>query len=110
MRNVVVFITASGEEEALKIARAAVQERLAACVNIIQGVRSIYRWKGKVEDDSEVLMVLKTRESQLEALHLRVRQLHSYEVPEVIAMPITWGSEPYLKWMEEATAKSSGAE
>lgn len=107
MRNVVVFVTASGEEEALKIARAAVQERLAACVNIIKGVRSIYWWKGKVEDDSEMLLVLKTREDLLEALDRRVRELHSYEVPEVIAMSIAWGSEPYLRWMEEATAKPS---
>ena len=106
MGNIIVFITAPTEEEAAKIAKALVEEKLAACVNIIKGIRSIYRWQGKIEDDPEVLMVVKTREDLFEKLADRVKELHSYEVPEVIAMPITKGSEAYLKWIGEVTGGS----
>jgi periplasmic divalent cation tolerance protein len=95
----VVLVTAGSEEEAEKIARALVEERLAACVNIVPGVRSIYRWRGAVEDDSEVLMVIKSEADILDALEARVRALHSYEVPEILALPIERGSAPYLDWL-----------
>jgi periplasmic divalent cation tolerance protein len=103
MGNIVVYVTAPGEDEAARIARALVEERLAACVNIIKDIRSIYRWEGKVEDEGEVLMVIKTREALFDALSGRVKELHPYSVPEVIAMPIVKGLESYIKWLEEET-------
>lgn len=101
---IVVLITASGEEEAARIAGDIVGSKLAACVNIVRGVRSIYRWQGKVEDETEVMMVVKTRKALLDNLMKRVRELHSYSVPEVIALPVLEGSPDYLKWLEEETA------
>ncbi len=103
MDNIIVFITASGEEEAAKIARALVEARLAGCVNMVKGIRSIYRWKGKVEDESEVLMIAKTRRELFEAFLKKVKEHHSYSVPEVIALPIVEGSADYLNWLKEVT-------
>ena len=103
MEAIVVYITAPNEEEAAKIARAVVEERLAACVNIVKGVRSIYSWQGRIEDDPEVLMIVKTRRELFEALTKRVKELHSYTVAEVIALPIIDGSQDYLKWLEDVT-------
>ncbi len=100
----VVLITASGEEEAGKIAHALVSGRLAACVNIMKNIRSIYRWQGKVEDEAEALMIAKTRRSLLADLTARVKELHSYTVPEVIALPILEGSGDYLRWLCEETS------
>jgi periplasmic divalent cation tolerance protein len=96
-----VLVTAGSEEDAAKIAKALVEERLAACVNIVPNIRSIYRWQGQVEDDQESLLVIKTTESALVALEERVRALHSYDVPEVIALPLDQGSAPYLDWLAE---------
>ena len=103
--EIVVLITAPGEEEAVKIARALVEARLAACVNIINNVRSIYTWQGNLEDDSELLMIVKTRRGRFSELSAKVRELHSYDVPEIIALPIVDGSEEYLKWLNESTGK-----
>ncbi len=103
MENIVVFITASNEDEASKIARALVEGRLAGCVNIIRNIRSIYSWQGKIEDESEVLMVVKTQQSLFGSLSEKVKELHTYTVPEIIAMPIVEGSEDYLKWLKEVT-------
>ncbi len=103
MENIVVFITASNEEEAAKIARALVEARLAGCVNMLKGIRSIYSWQGKVEDESEVLMIAKTRRDLFEALLEKVKELHSYSVPEIIAFPIVEGSADYLNWLKEVT-------
>lgn len=103
MSHIVVFVTASNEDEAAKLAKALVDERLAACVNIIKDIRSIYRWKGKVEDEREVLMVVKTRENLFEPLAKRVKELHSYTTPEVIAIDIIKGSADYLSWIDEVT-------
>ena len=83
------------------IGRNLVDEGLAACANIVEGVRSIYKWKGVVCDDRECLMVVKTTAANFDAVERRVRELHSYEVPEVIALPILKGSRPYLDWVEE---------
>ncbi len=102
--EVVIFITAPNEEEAVKIARSLVEARLAACVNIVKNVRSIYTWQGNIEDDSEVLMIAKTRKGLFDLLSVKVRELHSYDVPEIIALPVTGGSEEYLKWLRESTA------
>ncbi len=103
MENIVVFITASNEDEASSIARALVEGRLAGCVNIIKGIRSIYAWEGKIEDGAEVLMIAKTQRSLFAKLCKRVKELHSYTVPEIIAMPVVEGSEDYLKWLKEVT-------
>ncbi len=98
----VVLVTAGSEDEAAKIARALVDERLAACVNIVPGMRSIYRWRGAVKDDSEVLMIIKTGAAAIDALEARVRELHSYEFPEIISLPLDKGNGPYLDWLAES--------
>ena len=95
----VVFITAPSDEKAAEIARALVDEGLVACVNIVPGVRSIYRWEGKIVDEGEVLMIAKTVTSRLKTLIPRVRALHPYTVPEIIALPVVDGNEPYLRWV-----------
>jgi periplasmic divalent cation tolerance protein len=101
--EIVVFITASNEDEAAKIAKALVETRLAGCVNIIKGIRSIYSWQGKIEDEKEVLMIIKTQKTLFDSLMEKVKELHSYTVPEIIALPIIQGSKDYLKWLKEVT-------
>jgi periplasmic divalent cation tolerance protein len=103
MQSIVVFITAPNESEAATIAFSLVQERLVGCVNIIKGIRSIYSWMGKIQDETEVLMIAKTRESLFEALSRKVKELHSYAVPEILAVPCVKGSADYLTWLEEVT-------
>jgi periplasmic divalent cation tolerance protein len=103
VNEIVVFITASGEDEAEKIARSLVEARLAGCVNIIKNIRSVYRWEETVEDEPEVLMVAKTRKDIFHELMKKVKELHSYTVPEIIALPIIDGSEDYLKWLRDVT-------
>lgn len=95
----VVLITAPDVETGNGLARALVSERLAACVNVVSGVRSFYRWEGAVLDDAEVLLVAKTRGDRCAALAARVRDLHPYELPEVLALPAVAGSEAYLDWV-----------
>jgi periplasmic divalent cation tolerance protein len=99
----VLFVTVPSEEVAERIARALVEEKLAACVNRIPGVRSTYFWEGKVTVDDELLLVVKTRRARFEAVRARVRELHPYTVPEVIALPIVQGHEDYLRWIDEVT-------
>jgi periplasmic divalent cation tolerance protein len=101
---IVVYVTAPAEE-APQLARTLVDERLVACVNIVPGLRSIYWWQGIVEDEPEVLCIMKTRNNLFEALRDRVRELHSYEVEEIIALPIVAGNPPYLDWIQENTKK-----
>jgi periplasmic divalent cation tolerance protein len=98
---IVIFVTAGSETEAEKIARALVEEQLAACVNILSPIRSIYRWQGQVADDREWLLLIKTRAERFAAVESRVKALHSYQVPEVIALPIVAGMEGYLRWLQE---------
>ena len=100
---IIVLITAPNENVAAVIAKALVEARLAACVNIVKGIRSVYRWKGKVEDDFEVLMIVKTQRSLFEQLANKVIEYHSYSVPEIIALPIVEGLENYMKWLREET-------
>jgi periplasmic divalent cation tolerance protein len=96
-----VLVTCANAAEAKRIARAIVEERLAACVNLLPGtVTSIYRWKGKVESARERLLLIKTSGKRLAKLQAAVERLHSYEVPEFIALPIAAGSRAYLKWMD----------
>jgi periplasmic divalent cation tolerance protein len=99
----VVFVTAANEESAAAIGRALVEERLAACANLVGPIRSIYRWKDNVEDATEHLLIIKTRASLYAALEKRVKELHSYEVPEIIAVKIESGSPQYLAWIHEST-------
>ncbi len=101
--EIVVFITAPDEDGAVRIAKALVEARLAACVNIIRDIRSIYTWQGKIEDDAEVLLIVKTRGKLFDPLSAKVKELHSYSVPEIIALPIVRGSKDYLKWIREVT-------
>lgn len=101
-KHVVVYVTAPVSEGG-GLARALVERRLAACVNIVPSVRSIYCWKEEVCDDEEALLVIKTRAARLEALRAAVVELHSYDVPEVIALPLVGGHAPYLSWVDEMT-------
>jgi len=98
---IIIFITAPDEKVGSEIARTLVEEKLAGCVNIIKDIRSIYFWQDKVEDEPEVLLVIKTKKSLFEKLKDRVKTLHPYSVPEVIAIPIIEGSEDYLRWLDE---------
>ncbi len=98
--KIVVFSTASSAEEAEKIARGLVNERLASCVNVVPAIRSIYRWQGKIEDSQEVLLIIKSSRERFDALRTLLEKLHSYEVPEVIAMPVVDGARNYLNWMD----------
>ena len=102
-RATLIMVTAGSEEQAMSIAQVLVGERLAACVNVVGPIRSIYRWQGEVHDDSEHLMLIKTRASLVSKVERRVRKLHSYEVPEVIALSIVAGSKPYLEWLLDST-------
>ena len=98
----VVLVTCSSSAKARRIARAAVEARLAACINVLPGfVRSVYRWKGKVESAKERLLLIKTSRKHLAKLQAIVQRLHSYDVPEFIALPIAAGSPAYLAWIEE---------
>ena len=99
----VVLVTAGNEEEAAKIGRTLVEERLGACANIVPRIRSIYRWKGEIYDEQEVLIIIKTRTSLFPALEKRVKELHSYEVPEIISFPIARGLPQYLEWVQQET-------
>jgi periplasmic divalent cation tolerance protein len=99
---IVVMVTAPAEE-APELAKSLVEERLVACVNIVPGLRSLYWWEGKVEDEPEVLCIMKTRSNLFAPLRDRVRELHSYEVEEIIALPILAGNPPYLDWIKENT-------
>jgi periplasmic divalent cation tolerance protein len=99
----VIFITTSSYEEARKIADALVVQKKAACVNIVPKVNSLFRWKGKIEEAEESLMVVKTRAKLFPDVVSTVKGIHSYEVPEIIALPIIEGNPDYLKWIDEET-------
>ena len=101
----VVFITTSSYEEARKIADALVSQKKAACVNIVPKVRSLFRWKGKIEDAEESLLVVKTRTKLFAEVMSTVKGIHSYEVPEIIALPIMAGNPDYLQWINEETGE-----
>lgn len=102
----IVYVTAGSEEEALKIGRTLVAERLVACANLIPHIRSIYRWKGEICEENEVLLVMKTRSSLFPFLMQRVLELHSYEVPEIVAFPVAQGLPAYLDWVLENTLET----
>ncbi|XP_058713568.1 protein CutA homolog [Poecile atricapillus] len=95
------FVTCPNLSVATELARALVLQGLAACVNIVPGVTSVYSWQGKLEEDSEVLLMIKTRSSRVPALTEFVRRQHPYEVPEVVALPVAQGNAPYLRWVRD---------
>ncbi len=96
---VVVFCTCGNQEEALRIANALVADRLAACVNVLPAVRSIYRWQEAIENSDEILLIVKTTAERFPALRDQITSLHSYDTPEVIAVPVVDGSNTYLDWL-----------
>jgi periplasmic divalent cation tolerance protein len=103
--KIVVLVTCESAKQARAIARALVERRLAACGNVVESpVRSIYRWKGRVESAKEFLLILKSSRRRFSALAGAVRQLHSYDVPEIIALPVIAGSSNYLSWIAESIA------
>jgi periplasmic divalent cation tolerance protein len=101
--RIVVLITAGSKEEAHKIAKLLLKEKRAACVNIVPGVDSLFRWKGKIDSARESILVVKTRASLFPEIIDLVKKAHSYEVPEIIAVPIIGGSEEYLEWLDDAS-------
>jgi periplasmic divalent cation tolerance protein len=103
---ILILVTAGSETEAETIAKTLVEERLVACVNIVSPIRSIYRWEGKVADEREWLLIMKTPAARFAEVEARVKALHSYQVPEVIAIPIQDGSEAYLRWIRAGTMKT----
>jgi periplasmic divalent cation tolerance protein len=98
--HLVALITAGSQEEADRIANTLVSEMLAACVNVLPGVTSVYRWEGEVQRDQEWLLVVKTTREVLDDLVRRVQAIHSYDLPEIIALPVVGGSKGYLRWID----------
>lgn len=105
--KIVVLSACDSEEQAVQVARGLVEKRLAACVNIIPGARSIYRWKDSIEDSPEWLLMIKSRRGLFPALRQEIQKLHTYEVPEAIAMPVVEGSETYVAWLDRELAPDS---
>ena len=97
---IAVFMTAANKEEATRLADMLVTNHLAACVQILPEIESVYRWQGKVERQREVLLIAKTTRARFEELEREVRALHSYETPEIVALQLTGGSGPYLEWLK----------
>lgn len=104
---VVCLVTIDDIDKAAHIARMLVEKRLVACVNIISDIRSIYSWQGRVCDEKEYLMIMKTRQDLFPNLQAAVKELHPYEVPEIIALPIHQGYPNYLRWIDESTSPAS---
>ncbi|MCU1336939.1 MAG: CutA1 divalent ion tolerance protein [Bryobacterales bacterium] len=98
--KIVVLSTCDSEEQAGRIARALVEQQLAACVNILPGARSIYRWKGEIEDAAEWLLIIKSRRDLMDKLRVAIGKIHTYEVPELLALQVVDGSESYLEWLD----------
>ena len=100
---IVVFMTAANGEEATRLAEMLVGAHLAGCVQILPEMESVYRWQGKIERQAEILLIAKTTREKFDELESEVRALHSYDTPEIVAVPIVSGSAPYLEWLDEAT-------
>ena len=103
MRYIVIFSTCANKKEAGRIAERLVKNKLVACVNIIDGIESVFRWRGRVDRAKEALLVIKSKQSKLNKIIKLVKSLHSYQVPEIIALPIIGGHTPYLDWIDEST-------
>lgn len=104
---IVVFITAPNQDEATRLAEMLVESHLAACVQILPGLESVYRWQGKIERQPEVLLIAKTLRSKFAELEREVRAVHSYETPEIVVVPIVNGSAPYLEWLMASVSSDS---
>ena len=98
--KIVILSACDSEEQATRLARHLVELRLAACVNIVAGVRSVYRWKGAMEDTAEWVLVIKSRRDLFSSIRSEIAKIHSYEVPELLALPVVEGAENYLAWMD----------
>jgi periplasmic divalent cation tolerance protein len=107
MKLNLIYITAKDREEAKKIGKELVQARLAACVNIIDNMNSLYWWEGKIQDDTEAILIAKTRESLVSALIEKVKSIHSYSCPCIISLPILTGNKNYLTWLTKETRDGS---
>jgi len=101
--SLVIFCTVPNEEEARKISETLVRQKLAACVNRVQGIHSMYFWEQKICDDQEWMLIIKSKKTLLDTIIAEIRKKHSYDVPEIIALPIIGGSEDYLNWLETNT-------
>jgi periplasmic divalent cation tolerance protein len=102
--KIVVLTTCESEQQAQALARGLIEQRLAACVNILPGARSVYRWKDKIEDAAEFVLIIKSRRDIFIKLREAIAHLHSYEIPEVIALPVVDGSDAYLNWLDREVA------
>jgi periplasmic divalent cation tolerance protein len=102
---IVIFITASDKKEARRIAAELIKKRLAACVNIIDGIESFFWWRGKAERAKEALLIVKSKKERLTKIIKTIKAMHSYEVPEIIALPVIAGDEPYLRWIDASVRK-----
>lgn len=107
MRAIVVITTVGTEEQAYLIAREIVARRQAACVNIVPGIRSIYRWKGKICKDGELLLIVKTQEGEFEGVAATIRELHSYELPEILSFSVSHGEQRFLEWIAGSVDKEA---
>ncbi|MFL6261446.1 MAG: divalent-cation tolerance protein CutA [Thermoanaerobaculia bacterium] len=107
MRAIAVLTTVGTEEQAYLIAREIVARRQAACVNVVPGIRSIYRWKGKICKDGELLLIVKTLESELAAVQETIRELHSYELPEILSFNVSYGERRFLEWIAGSVDKTA---
>jgi periplasmic divalent cation tolerance protein len=101
--KIVVFITAANKKEARRIAKGLIEEKLAACVNITGSIESLFWWKGKIDRAGEILLIVKTKKQLLNRLIKLVKSLHSYTVPEIIALPVIGGNPDYLNWIDDVT-------
>jgi periplasmic divalent cation tolerance protein len=109
MNEIVILTTVDSIELGRKIAGALVDAGLAACVNIVPGLRSIYRWQGKTCDEEELLLLIKTTAERFEDVRGRIRDLHTYQVPEIISLPVCGGDRDYISWLRDQVAGSGGA-
>ncbi len=100
----IVLSTAGSEEEGVRVAKSLVERKLCACVNLVPKIRSFYRWEGAVQDDAEVLLIIKTTQEKLQALSDHLAEIHSYDVPEMLAIAVNKGSASYLEWLAESCA------
>ena len=107
--ELVVFVTTSSSDESSRLAKSLVEGGLVACANIVPQVRSLFRWEGKVEEEQESLIILKTQSSRFDELCKKIKELHSYDVPEIIALPIVQGSAEYLGWVRDVTGGDATA-
>lgn len=100
---IIVFVTCASKFQAQKIAQALIKDKLAACVNLVNPINSLFWWKGKVDSSKEILLIIKTKKNLFDRLERLVKSLHSYDVPEIIALPIVKGSKKYLDWINDST-------